>query len=175
MVRTEEQRIRENEQQNARRAANPQKVRDEKNARYAANPQKFRDQANALYAADPQKRRDQANARYAADPQKFRDEANAYRQTPEGHKKKTIQNWRRIGLIDEEGDGYENLYNQYLQSSNCNACKCNLIDSRDMDHDHDTGLFRQVLCHRCNVYDYWKKYIDTPEDGFYLNRSTLLH
>ena len=39
-----------------------------------------------------------------------------------------------------------------MSIDNCNLCKCNFTKKnwRCMDHSHDTGYFRQVLCNNCN-------------------------
>jgi hypothetical protein len=79
-----------------------------------------------------------------------------YNKTPKGKKSKTIKNWKRIGLVH---DNYEELYDRYLDTEECSVCKY-IFDKtnwRCMDHDHNTGLFRQILCNKCNVHDNWKK------------------
>ena len=70
-------------------------------------------------------------------------------------KKETIGNWKTKGLIC---DDYDNLYELYLQSTNCEECDCKYSDFGDgvgrwrcMDHCHTTGLFRNFLCNTCNL------------------------
>ena len=81
-----------------------------------------------------------------------------YRQTPNGKKSTTINNWKKYGLIH---DNYDELYDKYLDTSECDVCKYVFDETnwRCMDHDHTTGLFRQFLCFKCNVMDNWKKLI----------------
>ena len=81
-----------------------------------------------------------------------------YNQTPKGKKITTIKNWKSYGLIHEN---INELYNKYLDATNCEVCKYVFDETnwRCMDHDHDTGLFRQFLCNRCNVMDNWKKLV----------------
>ena len=78
-----------------------------------------------------------------------------YRQTPNGKKTKTISDWKSRGLIS---DDYEAIYERYSNSTNCENCDCEYSIRGDgvgrwrcMDHDHITGLFRNVLCNTCNV------------------------
>ena len=149
----------------------PEERRAYDNARYAANRQKIRDQRNARRAADPQKFRDQDNARYAAYPQKYRYRTNAFSQTTAGKKSMTKSSWRKERLIDSDNDNYEKLYQIYIITTHCNSCIAQFTDSFDrcMDRDHDTGLFRQIICQSCNRFDAWKKFIDKPEDGVFIN------
>jgi hypothetical protein len=85
-----------------------------------------------------------------------KDDRKIYNQTFEGKKSMIISGWKQQGLLH---DDYENLYDTYLQRTHCDICKSDFKDSFDrcMDHDHDTGLFRQFLCRACNNNDSWKK------------------
>lgn len=72
----------------------------------------------------------------------------------------TISNWKRYGLICREGETYDDIYNYVMSVNNCELCNIELsngasrYDCRCMDHNHETGYFRQVLCHNCNTkYD----------------------
>ena len=69
----------------------------------------------------------------------------------------TIYNWRRSGLIY---DDYDALYETYIKTMQCGHCKTEFTKNncRCMDHDHTTGLFRKIICHRCNVCDSYIKY-----------------
>jgi len=68
-------------------------------------------------------------------------------------KSDTIYNWKRRGLI---GD-YELIYNKYLSTTNCELCNVTLTDgkpirtnTKEMNHNHLTGQFINIICHRCN-------------------------
>ena len=80
----------------------------------------------------------------------------AYNQTPQGKKSSTINCWKRSGLIHSD---FDELYENYLNSTHCDVCKSEYKDSFDrcMDHDHETGEFRQFLCRDCNRNDSWMK------------------
>lgn len=81
-----------------------------------------------------------------------------YQNTPRGRKSLMMSHWKYYGLIC---DDYSKIYDEYLLCEQCNICKKEFKTRHDkqMDHDHNTGLFRQFLCQSCNARDHWKKVI----------------
>jgi len=73
-------------------------------------------------------------------------------------KSNMIYNWKKSGLIC---DDYNALYETYIETAQCQHCKTEFTEKnwRCMDHDHTTGLFRKIVCHRCNARD---SYINYP-------------
>lgn len=69
------------------------------------------------------------------------------------HKKTTIYSWRKQGLVSE---WYEDLYDHFMGVVACEICGVILTDEglcrskRCMDHDHETGLYRNTVCNSCN-------------------------
>ena len=107
--------------------------------------------ANEHY--DPEK-----SAEYYKNNKELCDERNKRwrRETPNGQKYSVVSNWKRYGVIH---DNFDDLYNHYINTDKCDVCKCEFHEKnwRCLDHDHDTGKFRQVLCNACNTNDSWKK------------------
>ena len=72
------------------------------------------------------------------------------------HKTNLICMWRnQYGLKLREGETYEIIYEKVQDTTHCELCNVELIsgrksNSRCMDHDHETGYFRYVLCNTCN-------------------------
>jgi len=71
-------------------------------------------------------------------------------------KAKRIGEWRNRGLVlSSKEEGYE-IYERYINSTNCEKCgnKYTSIRDRHMDHAHliddKYGYFRNILCHSCN-------------------------
>ena len=69
-----------------------------------------------------------------------------------------IYDWKRRGLIY---DDYDALYETYIKTMECQHCQTEFTknNKRCLDHDHTTGLFRKIVCHRCNAMD---SYINHP-------------
>ena len=66
------------------------------------------------------------------------------------HKYFTKCQWKKRGLITDE---FEAIYEKYIYSTNCELCGevYKSRNDRQMDHDHDTGKFRNVCCRSCNL------------------------
>ena len=61
-----------------------------------------------------------------------------------------VSMWKFKGLIS---DDYESVYNRWLVSERCENCNkpYTVKNCKCMDHCHDTGVFRNILCNPCNV------------------------
>jgi len=86
--------------------------------------------------------------------EKNKEKKREYNQTPAGKKSHTISNWKHLGLICED---YDSLYAHYILAENCEECNVKFGEIGDgtntwkcMDHSHETGLFRNFLCNKCN-------------------------
>jgi hypothetical protein len=71
----------------------------------------------------------------------------------EYHQKFTIRNWKKYGVISHD---FNKLYHHHMSINNCQLCNIlfndNIrIQNRYLDHDHKTDVYRQTICHRCNI------------------------
>ncbi len=107
-----------------------------------------------------EKRKQQRKQHYNDNKQKIKEQKKQYDiNNPE---KKTIWNWKKIGLIELEGVyTYESLYEYYVSINHCEVCETKFKNSFDkcLDHCHTTNIFRWVLCRNCNTQDNWKNLI----------------
>ena len=67
------------------------------------------------------------------------------------HKSDKKSNWKRSGMIFTP-DEFEEIYNKYIYSTNCELCDVLFPKSRNrcLDHDHLTGKIRNIVCQKCN-------------------------
>ncbi len=66
------------------------------------------------------------------------------------HKITSKSSWKKQGL---NMDNFEEIYQDYIHSTNCDLCSKEFQSSRErhMEHDHQTGEFRNIVCCKCNV------------------------
>jgi hypothetical protein len=65
-------------------------------------------------------------------------------------KYRKICEWKRRGLICQN---YDQVYQLWLDSTHCDSCSCKYTNKnvKSMDHCHNTGKFRGIICNRCNA------------------------
>ena len=89
--------------------------------------------------------------------EKRRQKLKEYHKTREFKKSHIIYTWKALGL-KLFGYTYDEVYEYYLDCDNCEVCNKDISmggHQRNMDHCHDTGIFRWVLCNSCNTLDNW--------------------
>ena len=70
-------------------------------------------------------------------------------------KRLAIKRWKGFGMICED---FDSLYCHYLNATECENCGVEFGEHgsiggtwKTCDHNHETGQFRNFLCHRCNI------------------------
>lgn len=69
---------------------------------------------------------------------------------PKNHKCNIKRDWKYKGLIT---DKFDEIYDRYIHSSQCELCDkiYEKTYERCLDHCHNTGKFRNVVCRTCNL------------------------
>lgn len=75
--------------------------------------------------------------------------SDVFGELPKDHKCKSKYSWKKNGLITDDIDA---IYDRYIESTNCEKCGAEYKSRTDrcMDHCHQTGAFRNILCQNCN-------------------------
>ena len=98
-----------------------------------------------------------------------------YRQTETGKMFSTISDWKRNGLLMDNPEDYLTIYYHWLCSTNCEKCPKEFDNTKHndkhMDHNHNTGEYRNILCHSCNVNNREDNTSGTPNVSYNIKRE----
>ena len=72
------------------------------------------------------------------------------------HKGSCRRTWKKRGL---NMNNFDEIYNKYIYATHCQLCNKQFEKSLDrhMEHNHQTGEFRNIVCNRCNTLKADKK------------------
>ena len=105
--------------------------------------------------SSPERRRKETQKRYREkNKEKIKERDTEYWKSPAGLKIHRIYKWKSRGV---KSDNFDELYEYYLNCNNCEECNVALtndevcITKKVLDHNHITGKFRNILCHKCNI------------------------
>ena len=120
------------------------------------DPEKRKEQKKVWYEKNKERIKEQKKIYRQNNKEKIKEYKQTYNQTEQAKKSRRISDWKRSGVIN---DDYNQLYELYLSQTNCEECGIELTydkpyakaTTKCLDHDHQSGEFRNILCHRCNV------------------------
>ena len=154
-----EKRIRKNCKAKIHYQKNKDKIKEKIKKYKQENKEKIRESQKEYYEEyyeeNKDKIRESYKKYYEENKDKILENQKEYYKSPEIKKNKLKNTWKTRGLNMEN---FEEIYKRYCKTTNCDNCGVLLTKHRKnnntfkvMDHDHQTGEFRNVLCHLCNT------------------------
>ena len=134
------------------RDTNKEKIREENREYRDKNKEHIREQKREYRATNIEAIKEHKKQYY--------EKNKEYYQTPQHKRAELISSWRSRGIIGDLPTIYDE---RYLPSTACEVCNKTYSSTFDrcLDHCHETGEFRQMLCRSCNTRDNWKKIVET--------------
>ena len=130
------------------------KQKEQKKKYYQEHKQEIQEK-NKKYAQEHKKEKKEYDKKYREEnKEKKHEQDKIYLTTEKGKKVRKINTWKFIGVIS---DDYDELYDKYINATECELCKTPIIEGRGLigkkclDHNHETGEFRNILCGHCNI------------------------
>ena len=75
------------------------------------------------------------------------------------------RSWRNQGVIDIHNDNFKTYYKIFISTKYCDDCGRRIVGKFDdkkkgykkvLDHDHESGYMRGIVCIRCNSKRSWE-------------------
>jgi hypothetical protein len=119
-----------------------------KREKYAQNKEEMRERSRAWQAANPEKVKASKKREYEKNKARYL----AYNKTQYDRKSYVARNRRAQGMIFAPGQTEESMLSE--QNGVCALCpreiSLDVPRSLHVDHCHETGRVRGLLCHKCN-------------------------
>ena len=75
-----------------------------------------------------------------------------FKDTEERYIHQSISAWKFMGIKLKDNEDWLSIYYYYKSLDNCEVCERKFKSSKDrqLDHDHQTGYIRDIVCNSCN-------------------------
>ena len=95
-----------------------------------------------------------------------------YAKTEKGKMNRKKHQWLHNNVKFEDELQFITIYYHWLVSTHCEKCNIKFTEGNTrfkkcLDHDHNTGLYRNILCHVCNVNDMTTNTSNIPNISWY--------
>jgi len=150
---------------------NLDKIRENNKNAYHADKERYRERIDKYYQDNRERicqylkeynktHADKREKWREDNPDRIKEYCKKFHTSDKGKKYRRIYIWKKNGVVC---DDYDALYEQYLNTNQCGNCEAEithgkgLYGRKHLDHDHDTGKFRQILCGICNIHVFRNK------------------
>lgn len=108
---------------------------------------------------DKEKQKEYYRLKYKTDPtikernqlwyKNNKEKVELYKHSDKRKKSQRIRQWKKYGVVCEDWD---KLYDIYINTKTCDICDVEFVEGikKCLDHDHEEGYFRGILCNECN-------------------------